>query len=83
VERHALAGAARLRVWTADGEVRAVVEDQGRGFDPGGEAGGFGIVGMRERAEQLGGRLEVTSDSAAGTRVEAVLPLEGDLMRMG
>jgi signal transduction histidine kinase len=77
VERHALAGAARLRVWTADGEVRAVVEDQGRGFDPGGEAGGFGIVGMRERAEQLGGRLQVTSDSAAGTRVEVVVPLDG------
>jgi signal transduction histidine kinase len=77
VERHAQAGEARLRVWTADGQVRAVVEDNGRGFDPGREAGGFGIVGMRERAEQLGGRLQVRSDSPAGTRVEAVLPLAG------
>jgi signal transduction histidine kinase len=77
VDRHALAGAARLRVWTTTGEVRAVVEDNGRGFDPRGDAGGFGIVGMRERAEQLGGRLQMTSDSAAGTRVEAVLPLDG------
>ncbi|HEX5880019.1 MAG TPA: sensor histidine kinase, partial [Actinomycetota bacterium] len=77
VDRHALAAEARLRVRAADGEVRAVVEDNGRGFDPHGEAGGFGIVGMRERAEQLGGRLQVTSDSTAGTRVEAVLPLGG------
>jgi signal transduction histidine kinase len=68
VDRHALAAEARLRVRAADGEVRAVVEDNGRGFDPHGEAGGFGIVGMRERAEQLGGRLQVTSDSTAGTR---------------
>jgi signal transduction histidine kinase len=77
VDRHALAGAARLRVWTTNGQIRAVVEDNGRGFDPQREAGGFGIVGMRERAEQLGGRVQVTSDIAAGTRVEAVLPLEG------
>ena len=77
VERHARAGAARVRVWTADGEVRAVVEDDGRGFDPRGEAGGFGIVGMRERAEQLGGRVQVLSNSGAGARVEVVLPLEG------
>jgi signal transduction histidine kinase len=77
VEHHALAGGARLRVWTANGEVRAAVEDDGRGFDPRVEAQGFGIVGMRERAEQLGGRLQVISDSAAGTRVEVVLPLEG------
>jgi signal transduction histidine kinase len=77
VERHARAGAARLRVWTTDDQVRAVVEDNGRGFDPRGEAGGFGIVGMRERAEQLGGQVQVVSDRAAGTRVEVVLPFDG------
>jgi signal transduction histidine kinase len=76
VDRHALAAEARLRVQVADGEVRAVVEDNGQGFDPRAEAGGFGIVGMRERAEQLGGRVQVVSDSTVGTRVEAVLPLD-------
>jgi signal transduction histidine kinase len=77
VERHAAASKARLRVWTADGVLGAVVEDDGRGFDPRVEAWGFGIVGMRERAEQVGGQLQVSSHGGAGTRVEAVLPLEG------
>src|SRR5512133_873111 len=51
VEHHAGAGAARLRVWTADGEVRAVVEDDGQGFDPRGEAGG-----VRHRGHAGAGR---------------------------
>ena len=53
-------------------EVR--VRDDGRGFDAGEPTAGFGIVGMRERAGLMGGRLEVDS-SAAGTTVSAVFPL--------
>jgi signal transduction histidine kinase len=76
VERHAAATRVGLRVWSAGGEVGAVVEDDGRGFDPRVGTGGLGIVGMRERAEQLGGRLRIVSRSAAGTRLEVMLPLE-------
>ena len=51
---------------------RLVVEDDGAGFDPARARGGrgFGLVSMRDRAEGLGGRLEVRSAPGAGTRVE-------------
>jgi signal transduction histidine kinase len=44
------------------------VSDEGRGFksDPG---GGYGLVGMRERAAGIGGRLEVISTEDRGTTV--------------
>jgi DNA-binding NarL/FixJ family response regulator/signal transduction histidine kinase len=53
-----------------------VIEDDGRGFDAGTSpgAGHFGIRIMRERAEQVGGQLEVRSRRGMGTRVMATLP---------
>jgi signal transduction histidine kinase len=75
VVRHAAATRTRVRAWTAGGEVRALVQDDGRGFDPQARTCGVGIVGMRERAEQLSGRFEVVSKSGAGTLVEVALPL--------
>ena len=53
------------------------VVDDGRGFEadkPTLRRSGFGLVSMRERAEQLGGRLTVASRPGEGTRVEVVLP---------
>ncbi|HEX8720673.1 MAG TPA: two-component regulator propeller domain-containing protein [Pyrinomonadaceae bacterium] len=58
--------------------VRLDVRDDGRGFDPAvaadGAAGHFGIVGMRERAAELGGSVEIESEPGAGSRVAAVFP---------
>ena len=52
--------------------VRLSVRDDGRGFDPGEHASGrnghFGIVGMRERAEEMGGALSIESDPESGER---------------
>jgi signal transduction histidine kinase len=60
--------------------LRLRVHDDGRGFDPDGvpaaEGGGFGIPGMRERAESLGGQLTVASRRGEGTDVVAVVPIE-------
>lgn len=44
------------------------VQDDGRGFDPGGAPEGRGLEGMRQRVEEAGGRLAVSS-SPSGTRV--------------
>jgi signal transduction histidine kinase len=68
------AGAERVRVTVArsNGTVEVLVEDDGRGFDPGEQTSGLGLVGMRERVELTGGRLEISSQP--GTRVSARLP---------
>jgi signal transduction histidine kinase len=51
------------------------VADDGVGFDPSvNGAGGFGLPGMRERAERLGGTLSVTSAPGAGSRVRVEVP---------
>jgi signal transduction histidine kinase len=53
------------------------VSDDGRGFDTAcaPPAGHFGLAGMRERAAEIGARLEVTSRVNGGTEVDVVLAL--------
>ncbi len=55
------------------------VQDDGRGFSPSTEHlasyGHFGILGMRERMEQIGGTLEVSSAPGEGATISARLPL--------
>jgi signal transduction histidine kinase len=76
---HAQAGMITVEVQIDDNQVKATVEDNGRGFDPEKEApqsdGGAGLASMRERASLLGGTVTLMSDSDKGTRVEVVLPL--------
>jgi len=50
------------------------VADDGVGFDPAAHHDGFGLLGMRERAERIGAKLHVTSRPRHGTRVETVVP---------
>ena len=40
--------------------------DDGKGFDPGGTNGGFGLKGMRDRVGQVGGTVEVASRARTG-----------------
>ena len=63
----------RLR---AEGEalVAAVIDD-GRGFHPASARTGVGLVGMGERIEGLGGKIEVSSRSGEGTKVTVKVPL--------
>jgi signal transduction histidine kinase len=60
-----------------DGYLVVEVSDKGPGFDTKRKArpGHLGLAGMRERAELLGGRFELTSGPGAGTRVRVLLPL--------
>ena len=56
--------------------VRLVVEDDGCGFAPNEPVPGhYGLTGMRERTERLGGRLTIESAPGRGTRVETVVPV--------
>jgi signal transduction histidine kinase len=74
-------GADQLRVTLAfdAAELRLRIADNGRGFDPGAlttqpRANRLGMLGMRERANLLGGQLTVQSAAGRGTTVELVLP---------
>lgn len=83
VSRHAHASKAVVRVEQRDGELHASVTDDGRGL-PGvermgprgdGLEGGFGMSGMRERAELVGGDLQFGPAAGGGTTVRLVVPL--------
>jgi signal transduction histidine kinase len=53
------------------------VEDHGKGLDEGARRRGLGIVGMRERAELVGGIVDFTRPAEGGTLVRLRVPLEG------
>jgi len=75
VVKHAQATTARVSATTGDGELRITVADDGRGFDPAVPVSGFGLQGMGERIELVGGSLSIEPGDP-GTRVEVVLPAQ-------
>jgi two-component system NarL family sensor kinase len=77
VQKHAHATRVDITLRTSAQAVSLSIRDNGRGFAPGSnpEEGHHGIVGMRERAQLLGGRLRVESRPGHGVRVVATIPL--------
>jgi two-component system sensor histidine kinase DegS len=75
--KHAQAKEIRVRLEFAPLAATLVVEDDGRGFIPSetGSLAGFGLLGMRERAELVDGDFEVTSAPGEGTRIRVRVPL--------
>lgn len=72
---HAEARQVTLKVDVAPHELRAAVEDDGIGFDPDAVRHGHGLTAMRERTENLNGRLSVRGAVGEGTRVTLWIPL--------
>jgi signal transduction histidine kinase len=76
--KHAQAKNISVRLDYSEKIFRLTVSDDGRGFDPASpppSEGGFGLVGMRERAAKLKGELKITSTPGRGTEVSFNLPL--------
>jgi signal transduction histidine kinase len=77
--RHGAAGRVRVSLAVGRGVAELLVADDGRGFlcEPGflWSSKGEGLLGMRERAELLGGTLRVESAPGAGTRIAVTVPL--------
>jgi signal transduction histidine kinase len=71
VARHAQATRADVALITRDRQLQLTVADDGRGFDTGrlSEFEGLGVAGMQERANLLGGKLEVRAAPGEGTRI--------------
>ncbi len=75
--RHGSPARLKVRLTESADEVRMEIEDDGRGFDPASlTVEGLGLVGMRERAEGLGGALAVHSEPGCGTLVIVLVPRE-------
>ncbi|MBI3076714.1 MAG: GAF domain-containing protein [Deltaproteobacteria bacterium] len=75
--RHARASSARITFEREGGWLTVRVADDGRGFDPGAQETkrrSFGLQTMRERAQGVGGKLQVDSRIGHGTTVVAVFP---------
>ena len=79
VARHAEATQATIHLMTKKNQLHISVSDNGKGFEAN-DLSGFGLLGMRERVEGLGGALKIESNhidsgQLAGTQVSARLPL--------
>ena len=77
VIRHAHIHQARILMVFSSQEITMKIEDSGIGFDPVESFApprGWGLAGMRERVESVGGELFVASEIGAGTLVEVTIP---------
>ena len=75
VVKHAQAAHVSVLLTRRGGSVAAVIEDDGRGFEPGEADGGFGLEGMRERIQLLDGTLTIESAPGGGTTLVAEVPV--------
>ncbi|NIA57353.1 response regulator [Massilia sp. TW-1] len=80
VTRHARASSVRMTLQASDNQCLLEVRDDGCGFVPDGvERGKFGLVGMRERVEMLGGEFSISSAPGEGTSLSVRLPVASPL----
>jgi signal transduction histidine kinase len=88
VSQHARANRATVTLSYGETEVMVTVADDGTGFDIASVAsaegnGHFGLTGMRERAEGVGGQVTVTSAPGIGTTIEATIPYDASRATVG
>jgi two-component system, NarL family, sensor histidine kinase DevS len=74
VSRHAEATTCRVSLRRAAEGIVLEIDDDGRGFDVGTTTPGMGLRNLRERAESIGGKLEIESTPGEGTTVRATFP---------
>ena len=81
VARHSRARLARVWLDGDGSEIRLIVEDDGVGFDLEARQGkpGLGLISIRERLRLVSGNLCIRSSSSTGTRIEACVPLAGQV----
>jgi len=78
--KHARAKSAEVMLERRDGVIVMLIEDNGVGFNPKDKKNllkGIGLIGMKERAQLIGGTLEIESAPGRGTTVFVRVPAEG------
>jgi signal transduction histidine kinase len=84
IRRHAQAHHVRVQLDMGSELIHLRVEDDGQGFRMASslselaQQGSFGLMGIQERVELLGGRMDIHSEAGKGTRLEAWLPRSAD-----
>jgi NarL family two-component system sensor histidine kinase LiaS len=73
VARHSQADQVELRLDWEKSAVILTISDNGRGFDSQAQSNGYGLQGMRERLDALGGQLEIVSQPGQGATIRAEL----------
>lgn len=81
--KHASASEVHIEITPGDGELRVIVTDDGKGFDPGAvTTGGDGLANMNVRATALRGTLQIRSKPGTGTSLLVHLPWPADATPM-
>jgi signal transduction histidine kinase len=75
--KHARNASAVVVELSDDGALRFEVRDDGEGFEPSAVGGGVGFTSMGDRVAAVGGEVTIESRPGHGTRVKAMIPLDG------
>jgi signal transduction histidine kinase len=81
VKKHSGADMIEVKFESTPELVRVVIRDNGKGFQPEGIKGQHGLSVMRERAEVLGGKLDIISTPGRGTTIVVTVPSQTKLVR--
>jgi len=77
VWKHSHSKTVSIGLFVSDTSVQLKIQDTGDGFEPDNtKTGGFGLLGMKERAKLAGGEVRIVSRRGAGTTVICTAPLE-------
>jgi signal transduction histidine kinase len=79
--RHADPHTLLISLTYSEAMLQLLVQDDGKGFVVGADSAGFGIRGMRKRADTISAELQIRSAPGQGTTVQAIAPMPGKLMR--
>ncbi len=89
VVKHANASKVKVSIRKIDNRIQVSVEDDGVGFDvakvvsSSAKGGGFGFFSIRERLEELGGQIDINSQSGHGTKIKLMAPLKQQNAKQG
>ncbi len=72
--KHSHTKSVHVRLGRENGNIQLIVEDNGQGFDPSKPTVGMGLNNMRERADLLGGEIDIETNAGTGTRVRLSMP---------